>query len=124
MKNRRSEIHRIPQGELIGKFMDKILSYDNDAIILSTGDMNDFEFSKTMQKMYGENFISSAYLVPENERYSYVFQGVTQVLDHILVNKKYAKGANVQYIHMNSEFTEKQGRVSDHDPVFLQINLK
>ena len=124
MKNRRSEIHRIPQGELIGKFMDKILSYDNDAIILSTGDMNDFEFSKTMQKMYGENFISSAYLVPEDERYSYVFQGVTQVLDHILVNKKYAKGANVQYIHMNSEFTEKQGRVSDHDPVFLQINLK
>lgn len=124
MKNRRSEIHRIPQGELIGKFMDKILSYDKDAIILSMGDMNDFEFSKTMQKMYGENFISSAYLVPENERYSYVFQGVTQVLDHIVVNKKYTKGAKTQYIHMNAEFTEKQGRFSDHDPVFLQINVR
>ncbi|WP_068268151.1 endonuclease/exonuclease/phosphatase family protein [Caviibacter abscessus] len=123
-KVRRSEIVRIPEGEVIGKFMDKILSYDKNAIILSMGDMNDYEFSPTMKKMVGKNFISSAYLVPLNERYSYVFQGVTQILDHIVLNKKYAKNSKVQYIHLNSEFTEKQGRFSDHDPVFIQISVK
>lgn len=124
VKVRRSEKVRIPEGEIIGKFMDKILSYDKNAIVLSMGDMNDYEFSPTMKKMVGENFISSAYLVPLNTRYSYVFQGVTQVLDHIVLNKKYAKDAKAQYIHINSEFTEKQGRFSDHDPVFIQIPVK
>ena len=55
--------------------------------------------------------------LPENQRYTYVFNGVSQVLDHIFVTKPVT---DVQYevIHNNAEFADQ---ASDHDPQVVRI---
>ena len=55
--------------------------------------------------------------LPLDRRYTYVFNGVSQVLDHILVT---AGAGQVQYqvVHINSEFTDQ---TSDHDPQVVRL---
>lgn len=121
---RNSELVRIPEGKYIGDFLQKINKQNPNAIILTMGDMNDFEFSPTLQNVKQDLMVSAIEMLPENERHTYVFCGNSQVLDNLLVNKKYAKGAKADIININSEFTRSQGYFSDHDPVYLQIDVK
>ena len=51
--------------------------------------------------------------LPENQRYTYVFNGVSQVLDHIFVTKP-VTDVEYQVIHNNAEFADQ---ASDHDQV-------
>ena len=48
------------------------------------GDINDFEFSETVEILEGEVLTSLMNTLPKPERYSYVFEGNSQVLDQIL----------------------------------------
>lgn len=121
---RNSEINRIKQAEFINKFIKEILAKDKDATIISMGDMNDFEFSPTIKAMEGDELFTVIKSLPLEERHTYVHQGNSQVLDHILINNKYKGNVNVDVLNINSEFTESQGSFSDHDPVFIQIEIK
>lgn len=122
--HRKSEDVRIPEGEYIGKFLKEINRQNSDAVILTMGDMNDFEFSPTLKVIKTDLMVSAIEMLPEEERHTYVFTGNSQVLDNLLVNKKYAKGAKADILNINSEFTKSQGYFSDHDPVYLQIDVK
>ena len=51
--------------------------------------------------------------LPENERYSYNFDGNAQALDHILVSNNLFDSAQFDIVHINSEFIDQ---ISDHDP--------
>lgn len=55
--------------------------------------------------------------LPLDQRYTYVFNGVSQVLDHILVSKA-VKGVKYQVVHVNAEYTDQ---TSDHDPQVVDI---
>ena len=60
--------------------------FDGDANIVVLGDINDFEFSPTVDKLTeGGALVALMKTLPVNERYSYVFQGNSQTLDQILV---------------------------------------
>lgn len=121
---RKSEDLRIPEGKYVGQFLKEINKQKPNAIILSMGDMNDFEFSPTLKAMKTNLMVSAVESLPKNQRHTYVYQGNSQVLDNLLVNKKYAKGMKVDILNINSEFTISQGYFSDHDPVYMQINVK
>lgn len=121
---RKSEDLRIPEGKYVGQFLKEINKQKPNAIILSMGDMNDFEFSPTLKAMKTNLMVSAVESLPKNQRHTYVYQGNSQVLDNLLVNKKYAKGMKVDILNINSEFTILQGYFSDHDPVYMQINVK
>lgn len=121
---RYSEDVRIPEAKKINEFVKNILKLDPNATIISHGDINDFEFSPTIKEMKGEELIDTISELPENERYTYVYQGNSQTLDNILINKKYKDKVNVDVIRVNSEFTKAQGSFSDHDPVFIQFEVK
>ena len=58
---------------------------DGDANIVVLGDINDFEFSPTVDKLTEGALVALMKTLPVNERYSYVFQGNSQTLDQILV---------------------------------------
>ncbi len=59
--------------------------------------------------------------LPENERYSYVFEGNSQTLDHILVSDALAaKPLTFDPVHVNAEFADQ---ASDHDPSVVRIEL-
>ena len=65
-------------------FVDEILAAERKANVIVLGDINDFEFSETTQILEGGVLISLLHGLPKAERYSYVFEGNSQVLDQIL----------------------------------------
>jgi predicted extracellular nuclease len=85
------------------------------------GDINDFEFSETVSLLSGGVLANLVEQLPKPERYSYVFEGNSQVLDQILVSRSLLR-VSVQYdvVHVNSEFTDQ---ASDHDPSVAKLRL-
>jgi uncharacterized protein len=59
--------------------------------------------------------------VPQSERYSYVFEGNSQVLDQILFSPNMLRGL-VAYdvVQVNSEFADQ---ASDHDPSVARVRV-
>ncbi len=121
---RHSEDVRIPEAQRVNEFVQTILKADPNATVIVHGDMNDFEFSPTIKALNGNVLIDTMSELPKSERYSYVYQGNSQTLDNILINKKYKGKVNVDVIRINSEFTQSQGSFSDHDPMFIQFKVK
>jgi predicted extracellular nuclease len=50
------------------------------------GNINDFEFAQTVELLKGAVLTTLMNTLPKPERYSYVFEGNSQVLDQILVS--------------------------------------
>ena len=68
--------------------MEQILAADKKANVVVLGDINDFEFSETTEILEGGELSSLLHLLPKAERYSYVFEGNSQVLDQILALRR------------------------------------
>jgi uncharacterized protein len=57
--------------------------------------------------------------LPKPERYSYVFEGNSQVLDQILFSFNMLRGLSAyDVVHVNSEFSDQ---ASDHDPSVARV---
>lgn len=119
-----SEAERFKLATTVNAFIKDGLAKDPNLNIVLVGDMNDFEFTKVLEILKGNEMVNMVDKVPANDRFSYFFQGNNQVLDHILVSKNLENKTAVDMIHINANYTEAQGRASDHDPVVVQIDLK
>ncbi|HEY8308289.1 MAG TPA: lamin tail domain-containing protein, partial [Lapillicoccus sp.] len=117
--NRSSETQRTEQAKALNTFVKSVLTADPNANVVLAGDFNDYQFSTPIQTLTdnGATLTDLITTLPENERYTYVFNGVSQVLDHIFVTKPIT---DVQYqvIHNNAEFADQ---ASDHDPQVVRI---
>ncbi|MGW4810653.1 endonuclease/exonuclease/phosphatase family protein [Kitasatospora cineracea] len=117
---RSSEVQRVKQATLEQAFVAKLEAADPDARIVSLGDFNDYQFSPALQTLTKDGVLRDLVNdLPEAERYSYVYQGNSQVLDHILVSDAF-KRQHVRYdvVHINSEFA---AQASDHDPQVVRV---
>ncbi|MFB2837786.1 choice-of-anchor I family protein [Floridanema evergladense] len=116
-----SEAQRIQQATIVKDFVQSILDVNPNANIVVAGDLNDFQFSEPLTILKDGDLNILIETLPENERYTYNFQGNAQVLDHILVsNNLFNKLNGFDVVHINSEFADQ---ISDHDPVIAQFNL-
>ncbi|MEI6801385.1 MAG: hypothetical protein WCO04_19540, partial [Pseudomonadota bacterium] len=61
--------------------------------------------------------------LPENDRYTFNFDGNSQSLDHILVSNNLSGSAKVDIVNINTEFVDNAQRASDHDPIVATIKL-
>ncbi len=130
---------RRAQAQLVNDFVDGLLTTDPAANVMVLGDLNEFEFASPLKILEGTtvstdkgqgtapggapvltNLVNT---LPENERYSYIFQGNSQALDHILVSNNLAAKAEIDVVHVNSEFVENAQTASDHDPIVTRIKL-
>ncbi|KGP91442.1 endonuclease [Pontibacillus chungwhensis BH030062] len=118
-----SEEQRLQQAEVVNGFVQDVLEQDQDANVVVLGDLNDFEDSAPLEVLEGDILSNMIEELPENERYTYNYQGNSQTLDHILVADHLRDQTKVDIVHLNADFTEEQGRVSDHDPVMVQMDL-
>lgn len=129
---RSSETQRHRQAQEVRSFLDQLLAADAEASVVVLGDINDFEFSRTIDLMVGSGANSLVDLprtLPVNERYSYVYEGNSQVLDQILVSTALtvappgAKYPAFDYdiVHTNSEFHDQD---SDHDPQVVRLAIR
>jgi len=129
---RSSEAGRHLQAQEVRSFLDLLLAADPNANVVVLGDINDFEFSRTVDIMVGPGpsaMVDLPRTLPVNERYSYVYEGNSQVLDQILISKALTiapPGArypafDYDIVHTNSEFHDQD---SDHDPQVVRLAIR
>lgn len=114
---------RQDQATAVNTFVASILDANPDANIVVLGDLNEFEFVSPVSTILGENLTNLTDSLPENERYTFNFQGNSQSLDHILVSSTLLDGAQFDIVHINSEFAATDQRASDHDPLLVSLTL-
>ncbi|WEH32814.1 endonuclease/exonuclease/phosphatase [Streptomyces sp. AM 4-1-1] len=115
---RSSEIRRHAQARTVNTFVKKLLSVQRNADVLVMGDINDFEFSGTTDALTaGRVLYPAVESLPRAERYSYVYQGNSQVLDQILTSPS-IKDFTYDSVHINAEFADQN---SDHDPQVIRF---
>jgi hypothetical protein len=105
--------------------VNQILAADKKAQVVVVGDLNDYQFSPALASLRtgtadgtGPAILTDLITtLPVDQQYTYVFNGVSQVLDHILVSPA-VSGISYQVVHVNSEY---HSQVSDHDPQVVDI---
>ncbi len=135
---RSSEPARHAQARQVRSFADDLLETDRDAKLVVAGDVNDFEFSRTTDILVGHGRTALTDLprtLPRSERWTYVYEGNSQVLDHILLSPALA-GSTAQsgrdeprgrapftydIVHTNSPFADQD---SDHDPQVVHLRMR
>lgn len=116
------------QAGVLNLFVRKLLDVDPRARVVVLGDMNDFDFSETLRVVErgadgkGLELVNLWRLLPRSERYSYIFQGNAQTLDHILVSPAllFAGRPDLDVVHINTEFADQ---AFDHDPPITRLEL-
>lgn len=116
-----SEPQRIQQATVVNSFVQSLLAIDPTANVVVLGDLNDFQFSTPLATLQQGGILNDLITgLPENEQYSYVFDGNSQDLDHILVGNTLLPVASLDVVHINSEFADQ---MSDHEPLLSRLNL-
>lgn len=139
---------RHAQAQAINDFVDEIRAVDEDGHVIVLGDINDFDFSETVEIITGDRVALDPgpsmpdadgsgqtastgepavmgtlfdLLAPE-ERYSYVFDGNSQVLDQIIVSTSLLElEPTYDVVHVNAEFADQ---ASDHDPSVMRVSFQ
>jgi predicted extracellular nuclease len=129
-----TEVQRKAQAQVVRDFVNTILDADANALVMVTGDLNDFQFGEPgegpdhpiaiLEGGAGEVPLTNLVnLEKEAEAYTYVYDGNTEVLDHMLVSPAlYDLFVAVDCLHFNAGFpVNLEGdastplRASDHD---------
>ena len=118
-----SEAQRVNIAEIVGLFVDDVKKKNPTANIIALGDFNDFQWSAPLKKFETFGMYNMIKEVPLLERYTYSYQGNAQVLDHILVSENLKSKTVIDILNINADFTEGDGRASDHNPVMVQVNF-
>lgn len=141
--NRSTEVQRKQQARVVRAFADQLLTADPEAWVMVAGDLNDFEFSEPgegpdnpiaiLEGLEGPApLYALVFSEREAERFSFVFDGNSQVLDHILVSHALRNQfVGLDFLHFNAGYPEALRsdattpiRASDHDAVEARFRLK
>ena len=116
-----SEAQRHQQAQIVHDFVGQLETADPNANVVVLGDLNDFEWSDTVQILASGVLHDLMDTLPLNQRYSYEFEGNAQVLDHILISGPlFSRPFVFDPVHVNAEFSDQ---ASDHDPSVVRIAL-
>ncbi len=119
---RSSEVQRTQQATIVANFVQSLTTIDPKANVVVLGDLNDYEYSPALVILKNAGLTDLIEGLPANERYTYVFEGNSQALDHIMVSANLMTKAAPIYdiVHINAEFA---GQASDHDPEVVRLTL-
>ncbi len=125
-------VRRTAQAAHVATLVQQQLDRDPKANVIVLGDLNDYDGSGPVETLRNgtEPLLIHAYdRLPAFDRYSYIFNGGSQVLDHLLITSNLDPLlARVDPVHVNADYPGGDHeqvallqRSSDHDPVLLQI---
>ncbi|GEM_PF-1724440 len=118
-----SETQRLAQAQVVNDFVDSLLALDPNANIALIGDLNDFYFSSPLDTVKGGVLHNLVENLPPEERYTFIFDGNAQTLDHILVSQNLSGTlSGFDIVHTNAEF-DSDFQVADHDPLVASFYL-
>lgn len=121
--------------------MDKVLSGDPDARVVAGGDFNEFYYGRPLEVLTGHVGVDGAARdgcsrlvnltvseLPVAERYTYVFDGRSQAIDHVVADSVLAGVADYDIVHVNTGFNSRSGAddpsLSDHDPAVARFDFR
>ena len=121
------EDQREAQAKIVNDYVESRLSADPDARVMVVGDLNEFSWNDPLKVLRGEDDgtpdlkdLADTLLSP-GERWSYVFEGASQELDHMLASKgAFDRGLEFDIVHTNAGFADQ---VSDHDPSVARLYI-
>jgi predicted extracellular nuclease len=138
-----TEIQRKAQARVVRDFVNELFAENLRALVVVTGDLNDFQFGEPgegsdhpvgiLEGSWGEiPLINLVKFVRELDRFTYLYEGNSQVLDHMLISPlllRYRVGVNI--LHFNASYPDYMKddpsivhRSSDHDAVELRLRLR
>lgn len=122
---------RTDEARLVAGIVNEVVAADPGAAVLVLGDLNDVLAAPPLRALTDDAPLRPLALeVPEAERYSYIFNGQSQVLDHILITPN-LRGALLQaaFAHVAADYPHSRAhaptfvRVSDHDPPLARFRV-
>jgi len=138
-----TEEQRKGQARAVRSFVNSILDTDPSALVMVTGDLNDFQFGEPSEGADhpvailegiegGVPLTNLLNLEKDDERYTYAYDGNSQVLDHMLVSPAlYGLFVGGDVLHFNASFPDNLGgdartplRASDHDALEGRFNFQ
>jgi predicted extracellular nuclease len=123
----RVQMKRQLQAENLAGYLNDIQGDEPGARIVVTGDFNAFEFTDGYVDVMGiltstASLINQVFLASATERYSYVEEGVAQVLDHSLTSAPLNPNVrDLDFAHANADKPFEADPASDHDGVVLFV---
>lgn len=122
--HRRSSVQRAAQARQVAELARAILEIDPSAWLLVLGDCNDGLRSSATAELERVGLVDLMTSVPEPQRYTYVFQGRSQLLDHVLASPALAACCSpaVEVVHGNADSPAAE-RISDHDSVVARFRV-
>ncbi len=125
-------VRRTLQAEHVASLVQQRLDRDPQARVVVLGDLNDFYDSGPVNALRNgttPRLIHTYDFLRPLERYTFIFNGASQVLDHILITPGVQPAfARVDPVHVNVDFpagreedTTVLERSSDHDPVVMVL---
>lgn len=137
------------QAEFLAKYVQDRQKKNPTEPIILIGDFNAFQFTdgytdqigilkgkpaknviKPSEEIYQTGLINLVDYISPSSRYSYIFGGSAQVLDHVLINKPaQSRAIKFGYVRLNADFPKvyandenRPERVSDHDVPILYLS--
>ncbi len=121
---------RIEQAKTTAKWIREIFTSDPNANIILLGDLNDYPTSQPIEVFKESGAKDLSHTINPEQRYSYIFQGISQVLDYVMpfpsmyytTDRLLAQHTNADFPHIFSSVADTYYRSSDHDG--LRVHFK
>jgi predicted extracellular nuclease len=108
----------------------ELLAEDPDAYLVVMGDLNSYNDSLPIQTLKESGLINLFDRLEPNQRYTYIYEGTSQVLDYILVSDSLLNLLiSFDVLHSNADYALPDSddtslfHISDHDPVIATFVL-
>ncbi len=124
------EAQREAQAQAMHEVARALLAAPDTANVVVLGDLNTFEFTDDLTRILPgngneqilRNLVGKS---RDDNNYSFIFEGNSQVLDHIFVSNNLYGKARFDFVHVNVDFPRLRGDTvaSDHEPVRALLKL-
>ena len=113
---------RLAQAQHLLELVSATITPDKDTATMVLGDFNDYDKSSVMEVLLDSgSLIDGLEEIPEVERYSYIFDGASQLVDWILVTpwlKERIVKSNI--FHINADYPYQIGQSLQDDEIYLR----
>lgn len=121
-----SDQRRLEQGQFVAALVDTLVASGSSRVLVA-GDLNDFEDAPALLALTGDGDLRNVWgAVAASDRFSYIYGGVSQILDHILASAAFVSTlVAVDPLRHNADFPFRPWaddgtvvwKTSDHDPL-------
>ena len=123
---------RMAEAHFVASLVQQRLDTDPAAYVIVLGDLNDFYPSAPLDALAEGTtppLVQPYAWLPRSTRYTYIFDGASQVLDHILITPSMVQLlAGIDPLHVNADFARPatlqlgdDSTTSDHDPLWMAL---